>query len=308
MDPDLIFSRYRDDAFASQLTANEYSTFVAMPFRDRFSYRASQVYSEVIQAAGGRANELLDKDPGPCLSRRFATPRRVDDRPMTATDIGGEIAKAILYAHVVVADLTFANDGVLLEVGAALALKPTNQIVLITQGRPDELHFDIKGNAVIPYSQDCAVDKISTAMIAAAQHFEERRAEYITNVSQYLSHDAIWLMNWYGRLRNGRMVLHGRPKTPIQTWLNAAIGMEAFLAHSGFGEPSDDREGAMIRYQLAVRDLLAKRLLSSDYRPRSPEPGTDSFGVRGTPLGWAFIRHRWDDLECPEGEFNRDAP
>lgn len=304
MDPHLIYSRYRDDAFAAQLTATEYSTFVAMPFRNRFSYKADDIYKNVIQAAATRANELLDTNPGHCQNRRFATPRRIDDTAQTGRDIGGEIAKAILHAHSVVADLSFANDGVMLEVGAALALKPTSHIILITQGSASELHFDIKGNVIIEYTPSRGVDKIAAAMVAAAQDFETRRAEYLTQISRELSRDAIWLMNWYARLRTGQ-VLRRPDGAPAASSLHEEVGILAFVKNHRLDDASDvQKTEAMTRYQLAIRDLLAKRLLWTDYRAQTPEPGIDSFSNRGTRLGWLFMEYKWPGIECPVDEFS----
>jgi hypothetical protein len=303
MDPNLIYSRYRDDAFAMQLTATEYTMFVAMPFRNRFSYRADDIYKDVMQAAANMANDLLSRDPGKCGTRRFSTPRRIDDQPQTGRDIGGEIAKAILYAHAVVADLTFANDGVMLEVGASLALKPTNHIVLVTQGSASELHFDIKGNVIIEYSPSNGIGKIAEAMVAAVKDFEERRGEYLTQLSRELSRDAIWLMNWYARCRTGQ-VFRNANGTPVATSLHEDIGVRAFVENHDINAASDVKKAeAMTRYQLAIRDLLAKRLIWTDYQAQTPQPGVDSFSNRGTRLGWMFLEHKWPGLKCPADEF-----
>jgi hypothetical protein len=57
MNPDRIYRQYRDDALAGQITASKYTTFVAMPFGEQFSYRSREVYSEVVCKAAERANE-----------------------------------------------------------------------------------------------------------------------------------------------------------------------------------------------------------------------------------------------------------
>ncbi len=303
MDPNLVYSRYRDDAFASQLTADNYTGFVAMPFRDRFSYRASDIYKSVIQAAADKANGILEKEPGVCGSRRFALPKRIDDQPQTARSIGDEIIKAALFAHVVIADLTFANDGVMLEVGASLAFKPTNHLVLITQGRASELHFDISGNVVIEYTPSGSIDKIADAMVAAVRDFESRRREYLTQVTRELSRDAIFTMNWYGRLRTGKF--KDQNGNQVVASLHENVAISAFLDSLTEGEAPTDAQRAVAstKFQLSIRELLAKRLIECDYRPRTPEPGIDSYSYRGTRLGWMFITHMWDDLVCPNDEF-----
>lgn len=305
MDPELIYSRYRDEAFAKQLTAKEYGVFVAMPFGDRFSYRTNDIYKDVFQAAAAKANELLDAAPGECADRRFGVPRRIDDQPQTGRDIGGEIAKAILHAHLVLADLTFANEGVMLEVGAALALKPTRHVNLITQGNPGDLHFDIKGNVIIQYSHKNGIGSIANAMVAAVRDFECRRAEYLTHLSRELSRDAIWLMNWYGRCRTAQL-FRNPDGSPIETSFHVDVGVRAFMDDSyDLNAASESKKAeAMTRYQLAVRELLTRRLLWTDYQAQTPHPGVDSFSTRGTKLGWMFLEHKWPGLKCPADEFS----
>jgi len=300
MDPDLIYSRYRDEAFAKQLTAKEYSVFVAMPFGDRFSYRTNDIYRDVFQAAAKKANELLDAAPSECVTRRFAEPKRINDQPQTGRDIGGEIAKAILHAHLVVADLTFANDGVMLEVGVALALKPTSHVVLVTQGSLSDLHFDIKGNVIIPYSPKDGIGVIAVAMVAAIRDFECRRSDYLTHLSRELSRDAILLLNWYARLRTG-VAFQGAQAASLH---EANVRPELFCTVVEGAPPTEaQKTEASVRFQLALRELLSRRLLWTDYQPQTPGPGTDRWSYRGTELGWMFIEHRWPPTKCPADEF-----
>lgn len=306
MDPDLVYSRHRDDALAKQFEAKSYSTFVAMPFRTRFSYRSTEIYREVFQAAAKVANQWLDADPEWAGFPRFQMPRRNDDQPQTSRDIGGDIVKSILYSHFVLGDLTFANDGVLLEVGAALALKPTSHIILVTQGNPADLHFDIQGNAVISYRDEGDIEVIADALLAAATDFESRRREYLTHLSRELSRDAIWLMNWYGRVRTGKLRVTDPEGQAFPRYLNEDLGRPAFLhqTSSHAKAPADvEQTTAMVRYQLASRELLNRRLMWSDYRTPSPQPGGDSYSSRGTRLGWMFIEKMWPDLKCPADEF-----
>jgi hypothetical protein len=105
MNPDRIYRQYRDDALAKQITAAEYSTFVAMPFMDQFSYSATKIYKDVIQGAADRANAIGG------TKREFATPRRVDDAPSVAVVITEEIVVQILESHLFLGDLTFENPG-----------------------------------------------------------------------------------------------------------------------------------------------------------------------------------------------------
>ncbi len=57
MDPHLVYSRYGTmPLLLLNSCATEYSTFVAMPFRNRFSYKADDIYKGVMQAAATKAN------------------------------------------------------------------------------------------------------------------------------------------------------------------------------------------------------------------------------------------------------------
>lgn len=290
MDPNLVYSRHRDDAFASQLVASQYDIFVAMPFRERFSYRSRDVLDQVIKPAAVHANTLLARTR-PKTSRRFGVPHRADDAPQTAQVIDDEIIKKILHSHVTLADLTFANDGVLLEVGAALALKPTTQVVLITQGSPTELHFDIRNNAVIPYSTPAGIDTIAKALAAAAGHFESDRSQYLDGLKHSLSADAVMTMNWLGRLRTGKLgpvaSLHDGT-LPGFFWEPASTSPNPTKADDyipfAIAPATAEKTLALMRFKLCTKELLDKRLIWNNYTSQSPAPGTDSWSYRGTRL------------------------
>lgn len=117
MNPDLIYRQHRDDALADQIEAAEYSSFVAMPFGEHFSYRSRDILTNVIQAAAIRANMKQKGAGGQC----FSIPERVDAHSGTARVITEEIVRDILARHIFIGDLTFQNPGVLLETGVALA-------------------------------------------------------------------------------------------------------------------------------------------------------------------------------------------
>ena len=63
---------YRDEwarALSRQATAERYTTFVAMPFREHFSYRSTDVLKNVISAAVDEANRRDE------AKRLFEAPR-----------------------------------------------------------------------------------------------------------------------------------------------------------------------------------------------------------------------------------------
>jgi hypothetical protein len=274
MNPDRIYREHRDDALARQVTAHEYTTFVAMPFGDRFSYRSRDVFDWAICAAAACATERDE------AARPFARPIRADDRAGVAGVITEDIIVDILETHFFVADLTFANPGVLLEAGAALGLKPNGQIILLLQGDPRDLHFDIRNNRVIRYDSDGAVEEIASALIAAARAFEDDRQRYVESVTRSLSPDAILYLNGYAILQKDSPGQGGSPAN-LQIGGNLTIGS--------------------IRYYDALRELTQRRLLRIDYAP--PPSATPAlrlaelyFVSHATELAWAVIEHMWPAL------------
>ena len=271
MNPDRIYRQYRDDALAKQITASEYTTFVAMPFNDQFSYRSSRVYRKVIQKAAKRANEKGG------LPRRFAQPRRADDHAGTARVITEEIIVQILDSHIFLGDLSFENAGVLLETGIALGMKPNPQIILITQGKPSDLHFDIRNNNVIVYNSSECVDSIADALIAAAKAFEDDKEKYITSITNTLSPDAISCLRRYGEIQQS----------------NKANSLHAGIACNVFPDGRSHE-----RFEAGIRDLLHARLIWTQWLVKAVE-GKDAFGMHATDLGWAVITHMWSKFKRP---------
>lgn len=274
MNPERIYRQYRDDALAKQITASEYNTFVAMPFRDRFSYRSKEIYEELIRGAAKQANKLK------MTKRQFALPMRIDDEPGTAVVITEEIIVHILESHLFIGDLTLENPGVLLEVGVSLGLKPNKQVILIMQGDLDDLHFDIRNNRVICYDQSNAIEQIADALIAGANAFESDCQRYIESITRTLSPDAILSLNWYGRMR--------RDNPGQEPSLHVGTIPEYF-------------KGDQDRFREATRELLSKNLIWTDYHVGGI-PNGDAWGMHATELGWAVIENLWSDLKRPKQE------
>ncbi|MEJ2744237.1 MAG: hypothetical protein P8123_00885 [bacterium] len=272
MNPDRIYRQHRDNALAKQITATKYTTFVAMPFGDRYSYRSREIYEKLIKEAAIRATKLEK------AKRPFDKPRRVDDEPSTAKVITEDIVVSILESHIFIGDLTFENPGVVLEVGVALGLKPNKQIILIMQGSDKDLHFDIRNNRVVFYSQSNAVEQIANAMIAGANAFEADCKKHIESISQTLSPDAILCLNWYGIMRRDNP------------------GVEISLHQ---GTIPKYYNGNQVRFREATLELLSKKLIWTDYQVGAIPLG-DAWGMHATELGWAVIENMWKDLRRPK--------
>jgi hypothetical protein len=266
---------YRDEwarALGKQATAAKYAAFVAMPFREHFSYRSVEILSEVIGAAVDEANRRGE------TPRQFARPERMDV-PGGATVITDEIVQGIVESHIFIGDVTFQNAGVLLETGIALGTKPSAQIVLITQGSHADLHFDLRSNRVLSYSPGGEVASVASALIAAARFFESHLDQLVSSVAKRLSPEAILALNWYGRLQQE----HG-----------------AAALHAGNVGPYFSGNDGRTRFDTALRELREKDLVWTDYKVGAV-PGGDAYGMHATELGWLVIETMWSDLRRDSG-------
>jgi len=273
MNPDRLYSQYREDALAKQVTSNEYTIFVAMPFQERYSYPSRKIFEEIIEKSVSTANLLLE------TRRKFSMPRRADDEPGVAAVITEDIVVRILECHIFLADLTFQNTGVLLETGIAFGLKPNKQIILITQDDLNTLHFDLRNNRVIKYEDESSTKQIGEALKSGVESFEKDVKSYIQSIQKTLSPDSIICLNFYGRLRRDH------PK-------------EAYSLHLGVAQQCLHGPNAVERFNDATIELLSRKLIWTDYSVGAVPDG-DAFGMHATDLGWTVIENMWNDLRRP---------
>jgi hypothetical protein len=269
MNPERIYQQYREDALAGQIEAIKYSIFVAMPFRDMFSYRSREVYHEIIQKAAEVANSKR------IAKREFDVPERVDDAPGQAIVITEEIVVGILESHLFLADITFQNPGVILETGVALGLKPNRQIILISQGTAHELHFDLRNNMVNFYQGLADVEKLAVAMIAAAAAFEQDADKYVNSVVESLSEPAIRCLRWRGEQMD---------RNPSQS-LHSGTAATIFNNHPG--------SQAELLFQLATQELIQRKLLKMYFIKNANE---EKFGMFPSKLGEVLIKKTWPEF------------
>ena len=283
MNVDSIYQLQRDDAFAAQFSADQYQTFVAMPFSNRGGYPEPRIKKMLLEDVHERANALLPVDGS---KRKFAALRRVDGGPGGAVTITDQIATDILACHFFLGDLTGTNFGVVLETGIALALKPNGRVLLFTQDDSASLHFDLKVTNVNRYIEDSLVEQAAHALVGAAAVFEQEADKYIRLLSSQLTPDAIILLNTYGQL------WRDSPGFPPSLFAQkAAGGLEQFRG-----------EGDRVAFHDCVRELSARRLLWTNYNPNVP-PGPDAFGIHATKLGWRVIERLWprENMREPPG-------
>jgi hypothetical protein len=269
MNPDRIWRELSNDAFAHQVESDEYGVFVAMPFRDQFSYRSEDVFTKVIETAVQRANSQTPLRP-------FARPVRSDKLSQSASEITEDIVEQIMLNHFFIADLTLANHGVLIEVGVALSLKMPDQIVLLAQGDLRDLHFDIKDNRVIQYDRDGAIDQIAQALVHGAKKFESTLGMRMEAIRRSISPQAVYLLNLYGRLRLRQ----------------PDLSLHLDVVSGDFNLSSEPRLRELV-FNSAAQELQAKGLLELDYTVADDGKNPDRFGLHATKLGIAFIRQTW---------------
>jgi hypothetical protein len=268
MNASRFYESHREDALASQIAATKYSTFVAMPFRDTFSYRSREVYRDIIQKAAETANKLQT------AKHAFDVPWRMDDTPGQAVVITDEIVVSILESHLFVADVTFQNPGVILETGIALGLKPNRQIILISRGTEAEIHFDLKIVRHIFYRDSTAVDELAKAMIAAAAAFEEDADKYVNSVVKTLSGPAIQC------LRYRRQIVKTNPSQSLHEE----------IAHVIFPKLSGTE--ALLLFQLVSQELIQRKLLYTHWGVDTQNQ-KEIHGMFPTKLGLAVIQKLW---------------
>jgi hypothetical protein len=261
VNPNRIWRELANDAFAEQAIAGQYGVFVAMPFQNQFSYQADRVFAEVVAAA-------IDAAGRHGLPRPFGTPVRADTISHNASEITEDIVRAILLNHLFLADLTLANQGVLVELGVALSLKAPREIVLIAQGDLRALHFNIKDNRVIPYDADDAVSGIAAALADGARSFEDLMGHRMSAVRRSLSPHALYLMDLCRR--NGAVE---RPLTAADLRNDALSGLEPG-SHG-------------IVFNSAARELQNRGLMEAS---DTGAPGAAGFGVVPSRLGRELIR------------------
>lgn len=284
MNPEIIYSNYRDEALAEKFSADGYSTFVAMPLVDRFSYHPKDVLEKVIRKAAKLAND--EKSEG---IKQFLLPDTALEMPGTANVITEDIVRKVLVSHFFLADLTGGNAGVLIEAGIAMAFKPTSQIILLTQHSLDELHFDIKENRALVYNPDGNVDEIKKAFLAAAKHIEEDRKKYATQVSESLTVDAIRTIHHYA-------LMYQNPASEVsQPGLFGKYENGRLVGNIPDFFSNDYGGNAILMFQLTMQELHKRRLLWTDYNCTVKPEGYEyhSWASHLTRLGWLFVLNRW---------------
>ncbi|MSR76609.1 MAG: hypothetical protein EXS63_00050 [Candidatus Omnitrophica bacterium] len=289
MNPEIIYTNYRDEALAEKFSADAYSTFVAMPLADRFSYHPKEILEKVLRKAAKSADDERSEE-----IKAFLPPDNTLDIPGTANVITEDIVKKILASHFFVADLTDGNAGVLIETGIAMAFKPTSQIILITQHSLEELHFDIKENRAILYNPDGNIDKIKDALLAAAEHLEEERKKYVTQVSEGLTTDAIRTIHHYAVLYQNPEMAKGQPG--LFGRYNEKGELEGNIPPFFKGDYGED---AILMFQLTIQELLKKRMLWTHFNSTRKPEGYDylSWASHLTHLGWLLVKNFWPDFK-----------
>jgi hypothetical protein len=272
MNPHRVYREIAYEALASQAEAKKYGVFVAMPYRDEFSYRSDDIFTGVISESVELANSKSPRRP-------FEKPIRPDKIASGASEITDHIVEGILRNHFFIADLTLANHGVLVETGVALALKSAKHIILIAQGNLNDLHFDLKGNHVICYDKAKANEAIAEALVEAAKDFESALGDRMSSIIRDLTPLAVYLMRVYGQRR-------------LDRGDRAGLHFGVLKNDEYLGRDESIRE---LTFNDAAHELLDKKLLYLKYRAADGISKSDTYGLHATSLGLVFIKKTWPD-------------
>lgn len=276
MNVDQIYQLYRDEAFAEQFEDNEYLTFLAMPFSTRGGYPQKR-----IQKLFEGANLLANQNPAAeLLPRRFSKLKIVNGDNLAAITITEEIIRQILRSHFFVGDITGNNEGVLVEIGLALALKPNSRICIFSQDGPGELHFDLAGTNVNFYSEKTLKKDISRALGLMAKSYEVEADLYIKQISSRLTSDSLKILKSFAtQYANTDGIAYCIWEKSDTNNFKGDFGRVAFLA--------------------AYRELLANRLMWTDYESLPIPQLSFGYGLHATRLGWGVITKIWG-IRMPE--------
>ena len=265
MNPNRVWRELANDALAEQAIAERYGVFVAMPFQNQFSYQADRVFAEVVTAA----IEAAGREE---LPRAFDRPVRADTISHNASEITEDIVRAILLNHLFLADLTLANQGVLVELGVALSLKAQREIVLIAQGDLRALHFNIKDNRVILYDDETAVASIAGALADGARGFENRLGHRMAALRRSLSPQALYVLSVSRRLGPDRPLSSRDLKKDVASGLDPGSHDLVFVS--------------------AAQELQSRGLMEA---MEAGGAGIDAYGLKPSRLGLELIRQSWPE-------------
>lgn len=274
MNPDRLYMGMKLDALVDGIVADRYTTFVAMPFRNHFNYISQDVFNrfcEIVESIDHQQHRL---------EKPFARPIRVDVNPPNAADLTEQIANQIMRSHFFLGDLSFGNHGVLLETGIAMAIKPTESITLISQGSPDDLHFDITVNRVNTYTTfDQARGIIQASLVAGARDFERRLGRGLFLLRGQMTPEALLLLHIYGEMALNE---------PAATIHHAFVNNPVWANNYG-----DDQQIRLHFYSEGIRELREKGLIFMDYQPNATDAGLAFYGYKATRFGAEVIRRTW---------------
>ncbi len=286
-----MYQAYSDEALVKRLTAEQYQTFVAMPFSDHGFYRSKEVRELITSSL-----TAIDSIPGRSADNpSLAKPTRIDDTGDFAYTITDSIVEMILSTNFFIADVTGNNAGVLLELGIALAArKGSESILVLTQGEFDELHFDIRNLKVVQYTETNLKEKLQAAMNVMIQREDENRRKLLVSIKKNLPANCIICLAAYCALHEHEdhskqqqsLFFENSDFCPLD---KRELPPLAKIEKERDRFPNDDN--ARLYFDLACDTLVRHHLLVCAHTTNLLEDSeTLTFGYHATELGWLVMR------------------
>jgi len=297
MNPPPIIRDYESAAWLEQASRSFWKIFVATPFQSagtkirsvrrhpRFDYLLVRdtILKDSIQSLPV-VSETPESPATPYFRKQDRCLHFADGTASGAIPITETIIRDILDSDLVIADATGHNGGAILEAGIALALKDLRTIVVISQDKPKDLHFDLKVNRVVFYSQadpEQARRSISEAITRAASAYVEEWERRLERIRTFLTPEATRALNGYGI-----MLMQWEEK-------GKPVGLPGMFFE---GMPEWFYNSRTLCNQV-LQELIRARILWIHYAPgarMNPPPPVDRWAAHCTPLGKLFIEHTWN--------------
>ena len=220
---------------------NEFRIFFAIPF-DPFTRNAyesiQKKLTEHYRAKGYNLITIIgDKEVGPSKIYSDVMTFKAQNK-----DLHDQFFEGISRSHVVVADLSYGNPNVHLELGIALA--KNKNILRVTGRRLEELGFDIRNLKASEYTTEEKLFEIIRDYLDT--FFMVKGLKYDAGKDLYTKLESVNLPGTPGEIKRGHI---WSTTKPIAEFRDGGIQLKAYMSH-----PTDDRSWIGVIFRRAGED------------------------------------------------------